>query len=113
MELQTQQEAQAQERRRHTRLVLEGGEVHLPEGGVGRLVNASMNGIAFEAPPGFPFGEGDHLEINLRYRGQDIQGEAVIRHITRGLVGCEWLKFKDDQQRRAYYAWLMFGPDQN
>ncbi|GEM_PF-2899107 len=100
-----------EEKRRHVRLTLTGGEVQLAPGHTGRLVNASINGIAFEMPPGFPLKEGDELEITLCYRGQDILGRAIIRHITRGLVGCEWLEFKDDGQRRAYYSWLMFGPE--
>lgn len=104
---------EVKERRRHTRLVLKEGLVRLPEGLVGRLVNTSMNGLAFEAPAGISFIEGDRLEVTLHYRGQEITGEAVVRHVTNGLVGCEWLDFKDDEQRRAYYSWLMFGQGQD
>ncbi len=99
------------ERRQHTRVVLEGSEVYLPEGHIGRLINASMNGLAFEEPAGVQFEEGDRLEVTLTYQGKEITGEAVVRHVTNGLVGCEWLEFKDDEQRRAYYSWLMFGQE--
>ncbi len=97
------------ERRKHARVVLEGSEVFLPGGLLGRLANASVSGLAFWQPDGINFETGDTLEITLRFRGEEILGKAVVVHVTEGLVGCEWVDFADDDQRRAYYRWLLDG----
>ncbi|NPA49643.1 MAG: PilZ domain-containing protein [Thermodesulfobacteria bacterium] len=98
-----------QERRKHARVVLDGSEVLLPGGLRGKLANASISGLAFWQPNGISFEAGDQLEITLRFRGEEIIGKAIVVHVTEGLVGCEWIDFKDEKQRRAYYQWLLEG----
>ncbi len=97
------------ERRKHTRISLEGSKVFLPEGRKGQLVNASISGLAFQQPEGVSFEPGEKLDISVFYRGENIKGQAVVVHVTEGLVGCEWIDFEDQKQREAYYRWLLTG----
>ncbi len=97
------------ERRQHARVTLSGSRVLLGGGFEGKLANASISGMAFWQPDGIEFEPGDRLDVALRFRGEEISGEAIVVHVTEGLVGCEWVDFKDEKHRRAYYHWLLEG----
>ncbi len=97
------------ERREHARVALKGSKVFLPGGFVGKLANASISGMAFWQPEGIEFEPGDRLEVALHFRGKEVLGEALVVHVTGGLVGCEWVDFKDQEHRHAYYNWLLEG----